>query len=332
MSVLMAHPTASEDFTRRADPYRRELTAHCYRMLGSIHDAEDLVQETYLRAWSAYERFEERASMRTWLYRIATNACLTALESRGRRPLPTDLAEAADPARPLAENVEIPWLQPAPDTIVNAESGDPGTVVADRFSVRLALVAALQHLPPRQRAVLVLRDVMRFRAAETAEALEMTTVAVNSLLQRARAQLAQVMPREDDMTEPDSAEMRDLLDSYAAAFQNYDIAAMVDLFRSDAAWEMPPFLTWVRGPRNIVDLITTHCPAQGPGDMVMVPTRANGQPAFALYMRDPEGEHRAFHLQVLTVRQGKVAHVSAFFDTSLFPRFGLPDTLAELRG
>lgn len=327
----MAEHPVDQDFSSQADPYRRELMAHCYRMLGSVHDAEDLVQETYLRAWNAYERFEGRASIRTWLYRIATNACLTALEGRGKRPLPTGLAgPTAEPEGDLVERTEVPWLEPAPDVTIGAEAADPGTVVVSRESVRLAFIAALQHLPARQRAVLVLREVLKFRAAEVAEALGTSTASVNSLLQRARAQLDAAMPREEELAEPAAPEQRELLNRYVAAFENYDVPAIVELFRSDAVWEMPPFLTWVRGAERIGRLISTHCPAKGPGDQVLIPAAANGQPAFGLYMRDENGEHQAFQLQVLTVTPSGVSHVAAFFDTSLFSAFGLPQTLPDL--
>ncbi|WP_046471541.1 sigma-70 family RNA polymerase sigma factor [Allosalinactinospora lopnorensis] len=330
MTTVVEHPF-QRDFATLADPYRRELMAHCYRMLGSVHDAEDLVQETYLRAWRAYDRFEGRSSLRTWLYRIATSACLTALEGRGRRPLPTGLGgPTSEPEGALVERSEVPWLEPAPDTVVGAEDSDPGTVVASRESVRLAFIAALQYLPPRQRAVLVLRDVLKFRAAEVAGALGVSTTAVNSLLQRARVQLDQAMPREEDITEPAASDQRELLDRYVAAFENYDIPAIVELFSADAVWEMPPFLTWVRGAENIGRLVATQCPAKGPGDQLLISSAANGQPAFGLYMRDENGAHRAFHLQVLTVTPSGITHVAAFFDTTLFATFGLPEALPAL--
>jgi RNA polymerase sigma-70 factor (ECF subfamily) len=324
----MADHPVNEDFVSLADPFRCELLAHCYRMLGSVHDAEDLVQETYLRAWRAYDRFEGRSSLRTWLYRIATSACLTALESRSRRPLPTGLGGPSDdPAGTLVQQTELPWLEPVPDVMVGAEGTDPAAIVTSRESIRLALIAALQHLPPRQRAVLILRDVLKWRAAEVAELLDTTTTAVNSILQRARAHLDQVAPAEDEIVEPTTPDQRELLDRYVTAFEQYDVAAIVELFTKDAVWEMPPFLTWVRGAEDIGRLISTHCPAEGPGDQRLVQTEANGQPAFALYMRGDDGIHRAFHLQVLTLTASGVAHVAAFFDVGLFAAFGLPETL-----
>lgn len=309
------------------DRYRPELLAHCYRMLGSVHDAEDLVQETYLRAWRSQATFEGRSSMRTWLYRIATNACLTALESRGRRPLPTGLGqEASDPFATLVSRPEVPWLEPVPDSMVAEQPDDPASVVTSRESIRLAFVAALQHLPPRQRAVLVLRDVLAWRAAEVAEVLGMSTVAVNSSLQRARAQLKEAALSRDDVVEPSEPASREVLDRYVAAFEGYDVEAIVALFTEGAIWEMPPFTGWYEGARTIGNLISSQCPASGPADMRMLPTRANGQPAFGLYMRDADGVHRAFQLQVLTLTAEGVAHVACFFDTGLFGAFDLPET------
>lgn len=327
--MTVADNPLDEDFLRQADAYRRELTAHCYRMLGSIQDAEDLVQETYLRAWRAHDKFEGRSSLRTWLHRIATRACLTALESSGRRMLPTGLgAPNADPNIPVVENHEVPWLEPAPDDLVSTEGSDPAAVATSKESIRLAFVAALQHLPPRQRAVLILRDVLQWRAAEVAEAVGVTTTAVNSILQRARAQLDQVMPTEETVSVPTDAEQRALLDRYVTAFENKDIDEIVELFTSDAVWEMPPFPGWYHGPADIGRLIDTQCPAKGPGDMKLVPTTANGQPAFGLYMRGEDGVHRPFQLQVVTLGEGGVTHVGAFFQHGLFETFGLPETVA----
>jgi RNA polymerase sigma-70 factor (ECF subfamily) len=319
--------TDNEDFVRLADPYRRELLAHCYRMLGSVHDAEDLVQETFIRAWRAYDKFEGRSSLRTWLHRIATTACLTALEGRNRRPLPTGLGGPSEPEGDLVERTEVPWLEPVPDAMVGGDGADPAAIVSDRETIRLALIAALQHLPPRQRAVLILRDVLRWKAAEVADVLNTTTVAVNSTLQRARAALEQAQPTADAVVEPTSPDQRELLDKYAAAFENYDIPSMVELFTKDAVWEMPPFLNWVRGNEMIGRLISANCPASKAGDQRMVRTEANGQPAFALYMLGEDGVHRAFQIQVLTLTEAGVSHVTTFFDTSLFPTFGLPASL-----
>jgi RNA polymerase sigma-70 factor (ECF subfamily) len=322
--TVLAHET-DDEFLLKAEPHRRELLAHCYRMTGSLHDAEDLVQETYLRAWKAYSGFKGQSSLRTWLYRIATNTCLTSLGSRQRRPLPTGLGQpSSDAAGELTERNEVPWLEPLPD-----DASDPSNIVGSRESVRLAFVAALQHLSPRQRAVLVLRDVLQWKAAEVSDAIGASTAAVNSLLQRARAQLEAVGPSEDDeLAEPDSPETKDLLDRYIAAFEAYDIDELVKMFTDDAIWEMPPFDGWYQGPEQIVTLTRVHCPAEGPGDMRFIRTTANGQPAAALYMLNREtGKHEAFQLHVLDIKGDGVSHVVAFLDTALFDKFGLPAAL-----
>jgi RNA polymerase sigma-70 factor (ECF subfamily) len=326
----MTDKPTNEDFLRLADPMRRELLAHCYRMLGSVHDAEDLVQETYLRAWRAYDGFEGRSSLRTWLYRIATTACLTALDSRGRRPLPTGLgAPSAEATAPLVQDAEVSWLEPVPDAMAGVGGGDPATIVAARESIRLALIAALQHLPPRQRAVLILRDVLKWRAAEVAEAVGTSTAAVNSILQRARSQLNEVSPSLDDPVEPLSQEQRAQLDRYVAAFENYDVDELVKLFTKDAVWEMPPFVGWYQGPETIGKLVASQCPANGPGDLKLVPTAANGQPAFAVYLRE-DGVYHRFALMVLTFGDEGIKHVAMFFDLELFDTFGLDsEFLAE---
>ena len=318
-------PPDRSDFPELADPYRRELFAHCYRMLGSTHDAEDLVQETYLRAWKSYDSFEGRSSLRTWLYRIATNVCLTALEGRAKRPLPTGLGQpSSDPEGALVSSPEVPWLEPVPDAMAGADATDPAALAASRASIRLAFVAALQHLPPRQRAVLILRDVRAFRAAEVADAVGISTVAVNSTLQRARAQLALVSPDADTVTEPSDPAQKELLERYVQAFWDKDVTTLVKLFTEDVVWEMPPFTGWYQGAEAVSRLIDTNCPG-GACDMRMVRTSANGQPAFGLYMR-ADDRFWPFQLQVLTVTD-RVSHVAAFFDVSLFPLFGLPDSV-----
>jgi RNA polymerase sigma-70 factor (ECF subfamily) len=325
--TVLAHET-DDEFLVQAEPHRRELLAHCYRMTGSLHDAEDLVQETYLRAWKSYKGFQGKSSLRTWLYRIATNTCLTALDGRQRRPLPSGLgAPSSDPAGELAERQEVPWLEPLPD--LNDDPADPAQIAGSRESVRLAFVAALQHLSPRQRAVLVLREVLQWKAAEVADAIGTSTAAVNSLLQRARAQLDAVGPSEDDeLAAPESPEAKDLLAGYIAAFEAYDIDKLVELFTQDAIWEMPPFDGWYQGPEAIGTLTRVQCPAEGPGDMRFITLTANGQPAAALYMRNPEtGVHEAFQLHVLDIGPQGVSHVVAFLDTELFEKFGLPETL-----
>jgi RNA polymerase sigma-70 factor (ECF subfamily) len=317
------------DFPQVADRYRRELFAHCYRMTGSVHDAEDLVQETYLRAWKAYHAFENRSSLRTWLYRIATNTCLTALEGRNRRPLPVGLGGPnARPGDDLEENHEVPWLEPVPDAMVGDDHADPAEVAVSRENIRLAFIAALQFLPSRQRAVLLLRDVLRWSAAEVAEVMHTSTAAVNSLLQRAHAQLEQVGPLDETAADASAltAQQQVVLEQYVEAFWEKDVAKLVTMFTQDAIWEMPPYLNWYRGPVDIGRLIGEHCPG-GRHDMRMIATEANGQPAFGLYMRTPEGDFRPFHLQVLSMGPDAVHHVAAFFDLSLFATFGLPEFL-----
>jgi RNA polymerase sigma-70 factor (ECF subfamily) len=322
--------TDDDVFLSLVEPLRGELTAHCYRMLGSVHDAEDLVQETYIRAWRAFHGFENRSSLRTWMYRIATNVCLTALESRQRRPLPTGLGQpASDPAGQLATRPETPWLEPLPDAVVWGHGdGDPSTEVVSRDSVRLAFVAALQHLTPPQRAVVILRDVLAWHASEVAELLDLSVAAVNSSLQRARVQLAKLDP-EAELAPVEEEHARQMLTAYVDAFERYDIDRIVELLTEDAVWEMPPFDGWYSGPVAIGTLISTHCPASGPGDQVMVPVMANGRPALALYMLGEDGRHHAFHVQVPTLTPGGFSHVVAFFELTLFDRFGLPRVLPE---
>ena len=320
---------ADTDFDTAVGRYRRELLAHCYRMTGSPSDAEDLVQEVYLRAWRAYGSFEGRSSLRTWLHRIATNVCLTALEGKDRRPLPSGLGTASsEGADPLDERTEVPWLGPMPDAALLG-TADPADVVAERDTVRLAFVAALQHLPARQRAVLVLRDVLRWSAAEVAEATGSSVASVNSALQRARATLGDVAPTPDAPRAELDDEQRALLDRYVDAFWRKDPDAIARLFTQDAVWEMPPFAGWYQGPRTIAELVDTQCPG-GTYDMPMLPTTCNGQPAFGLYMREegPDGDvFRPFQLQVLELEGPLVKHAVVFFDPAYFALAGLPEQL-----
>jgi RNA polymerase sigma-70 factor, ECF subfamily len=316
--------TVSEDFTSLTGRFRGELLAHCYRMLGSADEAEDLVQETYLRAWRSYAGFEGRASVRTWLYRIATNACLTAIERRGRRPLPSGLGGPADdPEAPLVAGTEVPWLRPFPDALLAGAGEDPAAVAASRAGIRLALVAALQYLPARQRAVLILRDVLEWPAAEVADLLGTSTTAVNSALRRARAQLAQALPAEDELAEPAEPDRRALLDRFAAAFENADVAALAGLLREDVTLEMPPQLTWFAGRQTVLRFLASRVFGVL-GRLRMVPVTANGQPAFAVYQREPDGVFHAHEVLVPTLTATGVARIVVFLDPGLVTAFGLP--------
>jgi RNA polymerase sigma-70 factor, ECF subfamily len=323
--------TDEADFARLADPFRAELLAHCYRMLGSVHDAEDQVQETMIRAWRSYGDFEGRASLRTWLYKIATNTCLRALENRGRRPLPTGLGGPGSPEEPLAAGDEVPWLEPLPDALVRADPADPASVVASRASLRLALIAALQYLPARQRAVLILRDVLQLRASEVGELLGISATAVNGLLLRARARIEQAGVAQDEIREPGEAAQRALLDRYAAAFENADAAALTQLLQEDAVFEMPPMLTWFAGRDTIGHFLGTTVLGQ-PGEFKTVPVAANCQPGLAFYLLAPDGYYHAHAVQVLTIGGTGIAHIVSFNQPELFPVFGLPSVLPAATG
>jgi RNA polymerase sigma-70 factor (ECF subfamily) len=317
------------DFTRSTEPFRRELLAHCYRLLGSVDEAEDLVQETYLRAWRGYAAFEGRSSLRTWLYTIASNACLTALETRSRRPLPSGLgAPATDVTAPADERGgTVRWLQPIPDALVTVEpedpaadpAPDPAAVVVTRESLRLALVASFQYLPPRQRAVLLLRDVLAFPAAEVAAMLELSVPAVKSLLQRARTRLQQVSPAADQIVEPTEAQARQVLEAYMKAFETSDAAALARLLRQDATLELPPSAIWFAGEAAKAGAVAGLF---SPGDWRMAPTRANGQPAAAVWLRGPDGRHHPYGLAVLTVSTSGIAGITAIADPALVALFG----------
>jgi len=301
------------------EPYRGELVAYCYRMLGSFHEAEDLVQETMLRAWRARDRYDStRASVRTWLYRIAANACLSALAGRARRPLPSGLGGPSDdPAAPLTPAFDIPWLQPFPDARFD---------VGARADLRLALVAALQLLPPRQRAVLVLREVLQFSAAEVAVQLGTSVPAVNSALQRARTALAGVDDA-GEIAEPDDPKVHAVIQRYVRAFEAADVPALVRLLTDDAVMEMPPVPLWYRGSRDYGRFMRRVFDTRGTGWGVRR-LSANGQPAFAAYAPDPGGGHRLHTLQVFTVTDGRVARNVVFADPAVFRAFDLPERIS----
>jgi RNA polymerase sigma-70 factor, ECF subfamily len=316
--------SVSQEFTGSTSQFRRELLAYCYRMLGSAEEAEDLVQETYLRAWRSFDGFEGRSSVRTWLYRIATNVCLTAIERRGRRPLPSGLAgPAQDPETPVVPSLEVPWLQPFPGTLPPAQGGDPAAVAASRAGIRLAWVAALQYLSARQRAILILRDVLEWPAAQVAESLGTTTTAVNSGLRRARAQLAQALPAEDELAEPTAPGQRALLERFAAAFENADTKALAELLREDVTLEMPPAPTWFAGRAAVLGFYAARA-LDAPGRFRMVPAMANNEPAFAVYQRERDGVYRADAVTVPTLTTTGIARIVTFRNPGLFALFGLP--------
>lgn len=314
----MAVPEAG--FDRRIEPFRTELLAYCYRMLGSAHDAEDLVQETYLRAWRAREQYDDaRSSLRTWLYRIATNACLTALDVRGRRPLPSGLVAASEPLAPLVPGERVAWLQPLPDSLLG--TADPARAVIDRSSLRLAFAAALQHLSARQRGALILRDVLDFSAAEAAEVLGTTVVSVNSSLQRARARVREAGARQEDLSEPSEADQRAWIDRYMKAFEQADIEALKRLLTEDVVMEMPPMLNWFAGVANYA-LFMEWVFAHAGTDWRLQPVSGNGQPGFAAYRR-VGGGYELHTLQLFTVTADGISRNSVFQEPEVFASFGL---------
>ena len=289
-----------------------------------MDEAEDLVQEAFLRAWRGRHAFERRSSLRTWVYRIATNTCLTHLSQLHRRPLPIGLG--ASPSNPREEPrraPEVTWLEPMPDRMLWAEPpADPGEAAVSRDSVRLAFIAALQHLTAGQRAALLLRDVLGWRATEVADTLGTTVAAVNSSLQRARARLATMEPTGHEPL--DNARHEQLLTAYLEAFEKYDVDGIVSLLANDVTWEMPPFADWYRGAREVGALISTWCPARRGGDMRLRVARGNGQVVIGVYMRGEDEVHRPFQLQHLTTRDGAVSRVTAWFAPQWFTAFGLP--------
>jgi RNA polymerase sigma-70 factor (ECF subfamily) len=331
----LTYPREESAFAALLEQHRRELQVHCYRMLGSFEEAEDLVQETFLRAWRrrASFTFDGRSSLRAWLYRIATNACLDVLRSRPRRVVPQEVAEAGDPAAAPSPPLDLPWLQPYPDRLlepVAAVEEEPGAVVVARETIELAFLAAIQHLPPRQRAVLILRDVLGWSARETASLLEASVVAVNSALQRARATLRQRLParRSEWAQRAASTEQeRALLRRYLDAHERADVHALAELLREDAILTMPPLPTWYAG-REAILIATQKGFDPGFGRLRSLLTGANLQPAAAHYLRKPgESEYRPLALDVLRIDGGRVAEISTFVSPELFPAFGLPPAL-----
>ncbi|MER5459164.1 sigma-70 family RNA polymerase sigma factor [Streptomyces sp. NPDC002668] len=324
----MSDLATTQDLDSRLEQHRRELTGYCYRMLGSAFEAEDAVQDTMVRAWRNFEKFEGRSSLRSWLYRIATNVCLDMLSAGNRRARPMDLTSATPVAQAqLNARPEITWLEPVPDGRVLPSVADPAETAVERESIRLAFVAALQHLPPKQRAVLILREVLAWKAAEVAELLGTTVASVNSALQRARATLAQSQPASTDADDPLDEEQKKLLDRYVAAFEGYDMKALTALLHEDATMSMPPYDLWLRGHDDIVGWML------GVGEVCrgskLVPTVANGSPAFAHYHPSGTGEgYEPWALIVLEIRNGMIVGMDFFLDTKRwFPLFELPTRL-----
>jgi RNA polymerase sigma-70 factor (ECF subfamily) len=306
------------------EQHRAELNSYCYRMLGSPFDAEDAVQDTFVRAWRSRDRFEGRSAMRSWLYRIATNVCLDMLKSKQRRLRPMDLGPATEPLESnLNVRSAIEWIEPIPEQLI-APDGDPADLAVERESIRLAFVAALQHLPPRQRAVLVLREVLRWEASEVAELLDTTVASVNSSLQRARATLAQSNVTINDPLPKLSDADRAMLERYVAAFERYDLSALTLLIREDASQSMPPYDMWLSGRDDI--LAWWFGPGIGcRGSRVIPAISANGMPTYGQYKPSPDGGHEPWALQVLALSGGRIAEFTFFLDTArLFPLFGLP--------
>jgi RNA polymerase sigma-70 factor, ECF subfamily len=337
LATLEPTTTERQRLEAQLEEHRRDLRGHCYRMLGSSFEAEDAVQETMVRAWRALDRFEGRSAFRSWLYSIATNVCLDMLDGRERRARPMDFGGPGTPevASLGAQLPEATWVLPVPDSRVLPEGGDPAELTAARETIRLAFVAALQHLPPRQRAVLILREVLRWQASEVAELLGTSVASVNSALQRARATLDASDLSAESVSGPVDAAQRDLAARYAAAFEAYDMDSLTALLHEDATLSMPPYALWMRGHADIRAWMV------GPGfeceGSRLVATVANGSPAFGQYRRSgPGGSYEPWALQVIEIADGQIVAINAFLDTpALFPLFGLPqhpDDAANVTG
>jgi RNA polymerase sigma-70 factor, ECF subfamily len=334
MTEIATQPTAIDpaiadqaDVMARLEQHRTELTGYAYRMLGSTFEAEDAVQETFVRAWKSYDRFEGRSSLRSWLYRIATNVCLSMLGASQRRARPMDLAPPSTADRPLPPPLaESIWVEPMPDARIVVDGGDPADMAVARESVRLAFVAALQHLPPRQRAVLILREVLRWKADEVAELLDTSVASVNSALQRARSTMATDRPTSSEPAEPMDDAQRELLARYVDAFERYDMDALTAVLRSDATWNMPPYELWLQTHADIV----AWCLGPGIGcrGSRLIPMMANGSPAFGQYKPASGGGYEPWSLQVVEMSDDRISGLTFFLDTArFFPLFGLPDHL-----
>ncbi len=326
MAKLGTKP-GSEELELELEQHRAELTAYAYRMLGSAFEAEDAVQESMLRAWRAFDRFEGRSSLRSWLYSIVTNVCLDMLSGSERRARPMELTGPKTAAAPFPEPLaEATWILPIPDGRVVPSDGDPAEVIEARESIRLAFVAALQHLPPKQRAVLILREVLRWKASEVAELLETSVASVNSALQRARATLATIDVEDTETLKPGDETQRALLARYVDAFERYDMDSLTSLLHEDASWSMPPHDLWLQTH----DDIRAWCLGPGIGcrDSRLVAVEANGSPAFGQYKPAADGSLEPWSLQVLEISDGAIVGISFFLDTErLFPLFGLPPRL-----
>jgi len=325
--AMTTQTRGSRELELELEEHRVELTAYAYRMLGSAFEAEDAVQETLLRAWRSIDRFEGRATLRSWLYRIATNVCLDMLSGSQRRARPIDLGSPKTADVPLGEALpEATWIQPIPDSHVMPADADPAELAVSRETIRLAFVAALQHLPPKQRAVLILREVLRWKATEVAELLDTTVASVNSALQRARATLEASKVTADGPSAPLDEEQRALLARYVEAFESYDMDSLTSLLTEDATWSMPPYEMWLQTH----DDIRRWCLGPGIGcrGSRLVPASANGLPAFGQYKPSPEGGYDPWSLQVLEISGGRITGITFFLDTeAFFPLFGLPPRL-----
>ena len=323
---MMPARDVGPEFAAAAEPHRRELLVHGYQMLGSVQEAQDLVQETMLRAWRAYERYDPHlASMRTWLYRIATNACLNSLEGRARRPLPSGVGQPFDdPDAAFLPGFEVPWLQPLPDRLLGGAPDDPAARAAERSGLRLAVVAALQLLPAKQRAALILRDVLGFSAGEVADTLDMSTAAVNSALQRARARFAGPRLDADQLSEPEPAQ-REVVDRYVAAFERGDVEGLARLLAEEVVLEMPPMWNWYVGPVAYRRFMARVFDTRGRAWRT-VPISANRQPAMVAYAHD--GDRYQLHtLQVFTVAEGAIVRTTVYQDPDVFAIFELSENL-----